>query len=229
MAARPRIALTLARPTQRNEGSRQRYIDALERAGAEVVALFPGDEMPDDADGLLLSGGGDIASARYDEPDQACAEVDPARDEMELAAVRRAIELDLPVLGICRGFQLLNVALGGRLLQDVDGHRPAEREGVLLHEDVRPSPGSRLAAAVGEGPLAVNSRHHQAVSETVLAADLVPTALVGELVEAFESRSQRWLVGMQWHPERTAEVSPAALCIFDALVAEASRTAAHAE
>ena len=207
----------------------RRYVDALERAGADVLTLYPGEAMSGEIDGVLLSGGGDVDPARYGEPNVASDDIDVERDELEIALIGRALEQDLPVLGICRGFQLLNVALGGRLVQHVDGHWPSPNEGVLPHPDVLVTPGSRLAAAVGELPLTVNSRHHQAVTSETLAPGLRPTVLVGDLVEAFEMPDRRWLVGVQWHPERTDEVSPAALGVFDVLVEEASRTPAGVE
>jgi putative glutamine amidotransferase len=227
--ARPRIALTYGLPTQHNQLSWRRYRDALEHAGAAVVAVYPGDELPGDIDGVLLSGGSDVDPARYGEPNAASEDVDGQRDELEVALLQRALDEDLPVLGICRGFQLLNVALGGRLVQHVDGHRPADRDGVLQHRGVLVAPGSRLAAAVGEGPLTVNSRHHQAVTPQTLAPALRATAMVDGLVEAFESPEHRWLVGVQWHPERTAEVSPGALGVFDALVDQAAHRPAGVE
>jgi putative glutamine amidotransferase len=85
-------------------------------------------------------------------------------------------------------------------------------------------PGSRLAKATGGAPLTVNSRHHQAVTNDTLGRGLVPTASVDGLVEAFELADRRWVVGVQWHPERTSEVSPEARRIFDAFVLEAART-----
>lgn len=219
---RPRVALTLPRPTPERIGSNLRYREALERAGAEVIEIYPGGPPPAEFDGLLLSGGGDIHPARYAEPKTASDKIDPQRDELELTLAHTAIEANLPVLGICRGFQLLNVAHGGRLVQDVPAHRPAEHEGVVQHDGVRPRAGSHLAAAIGEGPLTVNSRHHQGVTKDVLGRGLKVTAEVGGLVEAFEATDRRWLVAVQWHPERTAEVSPAAVRIFDAFVAEAA-------
>jgi putative glutamine amidotransferase len=227
--ARPRIALTVDVPTERNEPTRRRYRAALERAGATVVEVRPGDHPPGDIDGLLLSGGSDIDPASYGEGNTAARDPDGRRDELELALARSALRDDLPVLGICRGFQLLNVALGGRLVQHVEGHRPADHDGVVQHSDVHVAAGSRLAAAVGTEPLMVNSRHHQAVTFETLAPGLRVTAMVGELVEAFEVPEHGWVVGVQWHPERTAEVSPAALGVFDALVDQASRRPVGAE
>jgi putative glutamine amidotransferase len=128
------------------------------------------------------------------------------------------------VLGICRGFQILNVVRDGTLVQDVAGHRPDEREGLVEHHNVTVRPGSRLARATGGAPLTVNSRHHQAVTKETIGRGLVATAVVDDLVEAFELTDRRWVVGVQWHPERTSEVSLEARRIFDAFVQEAART-----
>jgi putative glutamine amidotransferase len=221
---RPRIALTLSRRSPLQEASHRRYREALERAGADVVVLHPGDPVPEEIDGLCLSGGGDIEASRYGDEDVACDDVDADRDALEIEIARTAIDRDLPVLGICRGFQVLNVVREGRLVQDVVGHRPEEREGLVEHHDVAVRPGSRLAAATGGRPLTVNSRHHQAVTMETLGRDLLPTARVDDLVEAFEATDRTWVVGVQWHPERTAEVSPEARRIFDAFVEQAART-----
>jgi putative glutamine amidotransferase len=221
---RPRIALTLARPTAFHGAAHQRYRDALESAGAELVVLHPGDAVPGDIDGLCLSGGGDIEAARYGEADLACADVDADRDALEIEIAKVAIERDLPVLGICRGFQILNVVREGTLVQDVPGHRPEEREGLIEHRDVAVRPESRLAKATGGVPLTVNSRHHQAVTKETLGRGLLATAVVDDMVEAFELTDRRWVVGVQWHPERMSEVSPEARRIFGAFVNEAART-----
>jgi putative glutamine amidotransferase len=223
-AVRPRIALTLSRPNPLQQASHQRYRDALERAGADVVPLHPGDAIPEDMDGLCLSGGGDIAASEYGDQDVACADVDPDRDALELDLARTAIDRDLPILGICRGFQILNVARGGKLVQDIGGHRPEDREGLVEHRDIAVAPGSRLAKATGGVPLVVNSRHHQAVTSQTLGRGLVPTVFVDGLIEAFEVPDKRWVVGVQWHPERTSEVSLEARRIFDAFAQEAART-----
>ena len=222
---RPRIALTLARPSAFHGASHQRYRDALESAGADLVVVYPGDAVPSDVDGLCLSGGGDIESARYGEADVACSDVDTDRDALEIEIAKVAIERDIPVLGICRGFQILNVVRDGSLVQDVPGHRHLEREGLVEHRDVIVRPGSRLAKVTNGAPLTVNSRHHQAVTKDTLGRGLVPTAVVDDLIEAFELDDRRWVVGIQWHPERASEVSPEARRIFDAFVQEAARTA----
>ena len=226
MRKRPRIALTspvLATP--QSAAARARYVRALEQAGAEVIVVEPGAPVPPDVEGVCFSGGGDIAPERYGTTDEAgvCENLSPERDALELDLAREAVDRDLPMLGICRGFQLLNVAFGGTLIQDVPGHRV---DAPIVPHVVTPEPGSRLAAASGDRPLVVNSRHHQAVTAETLAPSLHPTAFVDGLVEAFEGDGKRWIVGVQWHPERQPEdgLDPVVSGVFTAFVAEASRT-----
>ena len=228
----PRIALTVGNAlTERMKRSRSYYVDALRDAGAEVVVVEPGQDAPTDVDGLCLSGGGDVAPSRYGEsdPDALSHDVDLARDRTEFDAVRSALDRDVPVLAICRGFQLLNVARGGSLVLDLEGHRPDDPDGVVAHE-VTAEPGSLLAAACGEKPVVVNSRHHQAVTPEKLGEGLRPTVAVGDLVEAYEASDRRWVVGVQWHPERAVdrEMSSEVRGVFDAFVKAASRTPASA-
>lgn len=227
MTSRPRIVLTLALPdTEARRSARARYVAALERAGAEVIAVDADGAVPDELDGLCVSGGEDMDPRRYGEPDRGCETVSPERDALELALVATALERDLPILGICRGFQVLNVAFGGSLVQHVDGHRPEHPDGVVSHV-ATPAAGSRLARATSASPQRVNSRHHQAVTADRLGHGLVATVQVGELIEAFESDRHRWVVGVQWHPERTAEVDPDAARIFGAFVRAAERVPAR--
>ena len=222
---RPRIALTVsAVRTAANLASRENYVRALTGAGADVVVVEPGGEIPQDIDGICFSGGGDIAPERYGEvdSDKVCENVIPERDETELDGARRALDADMPVLGICRGFQLINVALGGTLAQDVKGHQ-AKGDEVIEHR-LAAVPDSKLARATSAETLRVNSRHHQAVTADRLAPSLRATVLHDGLIEAFESTEHRWVIGVQWHPERTAEVDEKAARIFAAFVAEASRS-----
>ena len=133
----------------------------------------------------------------------------PARDAMELTLLRQALEQDLPVLAICRGLQLLNVCLGGSLLQHIDnGLHVAGEDGSAWHE-VSVEDGTKLHGVLDATRVVVNSRHHQAVTPDRLAPGLRITAMsVDGLVEGVEGLSQRWLVGVQWHPERLEDEAP---------------------
>ena len=209
--------------------SRGHYTKALSDAGFEVVAVDATGVPPAEFDALCLSGGEDLEPSRYGAaPDPRTEPADPARDALELQLLATARERDLPVLGICRGFQVINVAYGGTLAQHVDGHR--EANGPIIPHTVHAEPGSKLAQACGTAPFSVNARHHQAVADGDLAPGLVPTARIDGIVEAFEDPARRWLVAVQWHPERSAdpEMSTAGTRIFRAFADAASRQPARA-
>jgi gamma-glutamyl-gamma-aminobutyrate hydrolase PuuD len=232
----PRIVVTLCgHATHRCATAREQYLSAIRRAGAEPIPVDPADALPDEFDGLCLTGGGDIDPARYGADNVASTDIDERRDASELALLERALASDIPVLGICRGFQIINIHLGGSLEQHHLGHSPKyPPEGAAVSDDpagadavrheVTAEPGSKLAAACGDETFVVNSSHHQVVTSDRLASDLRATAHVGELVEALESPTYRWVVAVQWHPERTAQVGASATRIFDAFVAEVKRT-----
>ena len=178
--------------------------------------------------GLVLPGGVDVDPARYDEARHSTVtDVDVARDEYEIALVRAALAADLPILAICRGLQVMNVAAGGSLIQDVPSqvgnavpHQVAAPKDAIAH-DVSLSPGSRLEqlmghAAVG-GRLPVNSRQHQAVGR--LAGSFVVTSLAPDgVIEALELPRARFCLGVQWHPENFVE-SGTFLPLFAGLLA----------
>ena len=207
--------------------ARAQYVTALAGAGLDVIALDPHDAVPDDFDGLCLTGGGDIEPSRYGEATAPeTDDVDPARDELELRLLRTALERDIPVLGICRGFQVINVANGGKLVQHLEGH--SRSLGALHSHEAVPAAGSLLASATTDRAHVVNSSHHQAVTDAVLAPGLVPTVRIDGLIEALEDPAHRWVVAVQWHPERTAEVSAEATQIFRAFADAASRQPARA-
>jgi gamma-glutamyl-gamma-aminobutyrate hydrolase PuuD len=185
----------------------ERYWQRLRDAGLEPVDLHDAGVTLKGLSGLVLSGGVDIDPARYGEaPHERVRRTDPARDEFEATLLDAALRQDMPVLGICRGSQLLNVCLGGSLLQHIEsGEHVADyrTEGYpsRSHEVVTPE-GTRLRSWLGER-LIVNSRHHQAVTPERLAPGLVAAAMSPDgLVEATESERHTWVTGIQWHPER---------------------------
>ena len=192
------------------------YIAAIQRAGGVALMIPPdpeferdADEVLDLVDALILAGGNDIDPAEYGAtPHPTVTETVPERDASELALVRRAWERDMPVLAICRGMQLLNVARGGTLLQhlpDEVGHaehriNPGSFDGA--DHDVRLDPDSLAARAAGEEVHVTKSHHHQGVD--VVGDGLVVTghsALGDGLPEAVEAPDRRFVLGVQWHPE----------------------------
>lgn len=208
------------------------YVDAIRRAGGVPVLLPPGEthleQLLEDLDGLVLSGGGDIDPDHYGGADHwAIEKVDRVRDETELALARTADRLDYPTLCICRGAQVMNVALGGTLVEhlpdevgDEVAHRPDGGLEYPRHR-VEVTPQSFLANVLGSTDVSPASWHHQAVRE--LAPGLVTVALAQDgTVEAFEKPDHTWLLGVQWHPEVTANDDPTQQRLFDSLVEAAT-------
>jgi putative glutamine amidotransferase len=207
------------------------YVQLVAAAGGRAVLLPPdgygadgADDLVAALDGLILSGGADVEPARYGAAPHPAIETQPERDVAELPVVRAALAADLPVLGVCRGMQVLSVACGGRLhqhLPDVtghEGHRPAP--GVVGAHRVRYAPGSRIASIMG-ADTEVNAYHHQGVADP---GRLTPTAWAEDgLIEAVEDPARRFVLGVQWHPEVAGDVRP-----FAAL-AEAAAGAARAD
>jgi putative glutamine amidotransferase len=214
---------------------REDYVRSVEQAGAVPVALPPAEagDAPlvlDRLDGLVLSGGVDVDPVLYGrEPHPKLARVDRRRDDFELALVAEALRRDLPVLGICRGQQVLNVARGGTLVQDI----PSQWTGAMGHDvrgrrwrrahDVDVLPGTRLRAVLGRDVVPVNSFHHQAVED--LGDGLVVSARcpADGMIEGVELPSARFVVAVQWHPESFWNRDDSFQVIFDAH-AEACRT-----
>ena len=191
------------------------YITAIQEAGGLAVMIPPDptlceqpDEVLDRIDGLILAGGADVDPSAYDaEPHPATRGTVPERDRSEIALARRAVQRDMPVLGICRGMQLINVALGGTLRQhlpDLVGHEQHRRNpGSFTNSDhdVRLEDGSLAARAAGENLHVTKSHHHQGVD--VIGEGLVVTGVstLDELPEAIEAPACRFVLGVQWHPE----------------------------
>ncbi|NMH90864.1 gamma-glutamyl-gamma-aminobutyrate hydrolase family protein [Pseudonocardia bannensis] len=184
------------------------YVDVVIASGGAPVLLPPVPAAAgavDALDGLILTGGPDIGPVHYGaDPHPETGAVRPERDAAELAVVRRALPRGLPVLGVCRGAQLLNVSLGGTLTQhlpDVLGHhRHNPAPGVFGPTAVRLSPGSRAAALLGERAL-VHCHHHQAIDR--LGEGLVASGRAEDgTIEAVELAGHRFAVGVQWHPEQ---------------------------
>lgn len=236
----PLIGITMHRPADPDRASLDALlagiVQGVERAGGWPV-LLPPDLGPaalrgafSRLDGLLFSGGGDLDPARYGAPPHPLAVgIDPARDEAELALMRWAVAEARPVFGICRGAQVLNVALGGTLYGDVAEHPGALRHTYASEEAAaRPHPvqvaeGSRLAELLGLPVLAVNSLHHQAVRAPAPRLRVTARAPDG-LIEAVEVPDHPFAVAVQWHPESLPD-APEMQRLFAGLVAAAGQSA----
>jgi putative glutamine amidotransferase len=211
------------------------YLASVERSGARPRVLEVSESprtVLETLDGLLLTGGGDVDPVFYGENrHQSVEDAEPGRDEFEIDLARRAMEQDLPILAICRGAQVLNVAAGGTLVQDIPtvvetdlSHSITEPKNRVAH-DIEVAADSRLHSALGGAVDAscacrVNSRHHQSVGR--LGQRLVASATAPDgVIEGIEAPDATFCVGVQWHPEnfwRTGEFKP----LFDAFV-EAAR------
>lgn len=213
------------------QGQSRSYLQAVIRARAAPLLIpFLDDRdllrsLYERLDGLLLSGGGDIDPARYGQArHERCGRAIPERDETELLLARWALEDGKPLLAICRGIQVLNVALGGNLYQDIEAQVP----GGGKHDwypgyprDHRPhtvtlAPHSRLAGILGATFLSVNSFHHQAVREPAAGLSVVAYAPDG-IIEGLEVEGHPFAIGVQWHPEEMAADDEQAQRLFDAL------------
>jgi putative glutamine amidotransferase len=211
------------------------YLDALRRAGARpVVISAPEDGPPEEIlspfDGLVLIGGGDVDPSRFGQPQHPeVYGIERERDALEIDLLLEADRSDVPVLGICRGLQVVNVAFGGSLhqhLPDVPGldqHRSAVAHPRLMHE-VKLAESSRIHEACGQTAIDSATSHHQGIDR--LGEGVLPVAWTGDgLVEAVE-RHDGWTVAVQWHPEETAATDPSQQALFDAFAKAAQRRSA---
>lgn len=210
------------------------YVDSVVRHGAAAIALDPTSAPSERAaafvtmDGLLLTGGADIDPSRYGAANLSAVGSEPERDELEAAAWAAADSRGIPVLGICRGLQAMNVFSGGSLLQHLDGHAGhGWGHGPALTHPLRLVPGTRLARILSPtgaagSVLTVNSYHHQAVRAVDLAPPYLPAAWspspAGDLVEAFEAREGPFRMAVQCHPERTESTPKAFERLFSFFV-----------
>jgi len=205
----------------------QDYLNAIWRAGA-IPVLLPIDEDPNRAlemlemvDGLLISGGNDVSPELYGSKENKCGVLDHNRDVMEKCLLEKALEKDMPVLGICRGVQLMNAALGGTLHQDLPSegfpnHTIVEFDRNVVTHTVEVKESTLLAEILGSGELGVNSFHHQAVDK--LADGLEAAAVSKEgIVESVYMPGRKFVLAVQWHPEMMYD-SEVQKKIFEAFV-----------
>lgn len=220
-------------------GGYQSYIEALIAAGATPLLIPPGlsaealEALCGRLDGLLLAGGGDIDPVHYgEERAPYCGEIEAERDDLELALTRLALDRDLPIFGICRGMQTLNVAAGGSLYQDIAAKRPnalahQQSERKLLAHHVLIERDSRLHALLGADDLEVNSLHHQSVSQPGAGVRIVGWAPDG-VAEAMELPGRRFAIAVQYHPEELVETDALSRRLFAAFTQACRERATHA-
>ena len=209
------------------------YIRAIKAFGGIPCKLYPGvsEDAYADINGLLLTGGPDIDPSYYDEEVHETTEIEEDRDVLELLLFKRALKKNLPVFGICRGIQVMNVAVGSSLYQDIPSqftehltHKLLENDDDSWH-DIKIQPGSLLNEITGETIAEVNSRHHQALK--VVGNGFIVTAQSKDgIIEAIEDRSKRFMLGVQYHPERmtqTADAREHRRKLFEAFIQAASK------
>jgi putative glutamine amidotransferase len=239
----PRIVVTVAVTADKLDPDISRrknelYAASVARHGAKPIVLDERATAAERAaafeamDGLLLTGGADVDPGRYGRDVKGAVDVEPGRDALEADAWGQTQARGLPVLGICRGFQAINVFSGGTLLQHVDGHQGASwGHGPAATHPLRVAPGTRLARILFPtnargGVVEVNTYHHQGVRAVDLAAGLVVNAWAsspaGDLVEGFEAADGRFVMAVQSHPERT-ETTPTAFERLFAVFVDAAR------
>jgi putative glutamine amidotransferase len=243
MRVRPRIGITSwlrddSDGLERWAAVRDTYTRAIRTAGGLPVILPAADGDPgviaeylEALDGLLFPGGGDVAPAYYGEArDDRCQEPDRERDYFEIHLARAALERRTPILGICRGLQVLNVAAGGTLYQDLTcrpgtlpNHAAGGEDRRKPIHPVRILPGTRLYAIMGVSESVVTSTHHQFVKDLAPGFRITAESPEDCVVEGIENPGHPFLVAVQWHPERMYRDHPEHLALFQALVAAAER------
>jgi putative glutamine amidotransferase len=223
----PRIGLSVASSFV---VQRPLYEDALARAGGRAVIITPTDDDTvlsralDGVDALLLTGGGDVDPALYDGDPEGATTAGRKRDEFEIRLIQAALDRDMPILGICRGIQILNVAHGGTVRDLRQDEALADRHGIDLDSfaahDIDIAEHTRLAEVIGAGRHRVNSFHGQAVGRVGEGLRACATADDG-VIEAVERPDRAFVIGIQWHPEIASLTDEAALALFERLVRQA--------
>lgn len=216
------------------------YVEELRKVGAVpwLIPLIPHDtdtlqEIFARLDGVFITGGVDVDPGRYgEETSPLCGTIDPDRDAVEIALLQHALQQQLPVFAVCRGIQILNVACGGTLYQDVTAQVPAalkhdyfptpeKPSRKFLAHDIAVRPGSRLGEILRDAVVPVNSMHHQAIKD--LAPNLKATAHAPDgIIEGVEGQGDQYLVAVQWHPEELTETQPGMARLFSTF-ADAAR------
>ncbi len=228
---KPIIAVTFSEDI--GEDPTNNYINAINQFGGIPRTLYPGisEDAFDGIDGLLLTGGGDIHPDNFGEPYHPTLKyVREDRDKLEIPLCQKAIEDDLPVFGICRGIQVMSVAMGGSLYQDI---HEEYRQDALIHTQVDNEDSqheieigeSRLMEIVGKGRDEVNSSHHQAVKDRGAGFVVTARCRADGTIEAMENRSKKFVLGVQYHPERmtkTPEFREHRRKLFEAFIEAAS-------
>jgi putative glutamine amidotransferase len=211
-----RAALTFSEPAKAEP-----YAEALRQAGIQPVLISPGQPARlNGLDGLLLTGGTDLNPALYGAaPHPADEPPDNERDQLETALLQQALDARLPVLAICRGLQLFNVAHGGTLIQHLENsavHVVRGDDPAMPAHEIVVAPDSRLAAILGEGRHPVNSRHHQAVERVGTGLTVAARSTPDGVVEALERSDLPFAVAVQWHPEDQVRRDPSQKKLFAA-------------
>lgn len=237
---RPRIGITTGlRPHQSDHGDIWEeiyldadYFDSVEAAGAIPLALPPcrNDdtlrEMLGCVDGIVISGGPDTPPVRYGQPPHPkTAPVHPRRNDFDFRALAMMLDAGLPILAVCYGAQLLNVHFGGTLVQDIPDQRPVPE----IHQRPRPRamhpvdvvPGTKLARILNAARIETNSSHHQCVDRLGAGLRITARSPAG-IIEGIETDDDRFIIGIQWHPEELAD-RPEHLALFQALAQAARR------
>ena len=229
---RPLIGITCQRieatPAPPRLGVNRAYVASVEAAGGLPVLIPPMDEtddlesLLDRLDGIVFTGGADIDPALYGQANQAAEGIDPARDAVEVALAQAAARRGVPVLAICRGQQLINVALGGTLVQHVESHRQDAARETPTHDVDIVASGSVLARAAETSQISVNSLHHQVVDRVAPGLEVTALSAGGERwIEGIESADGS-IVGVQCHPEHLAAATGWAARLFEHLVERAA-------